>query len=110
MLDRQSFAQLQRDEPAARRWADQVERVLTQERAQGRNPTRETVYTYLAGKEVRSRSGRDTEQQRRTGARRIAAQTTRPGSARSTAATPAQRRGDEFSEQSFLERWGDTPL
>ena len=109
-LDRQAFSQLQRDEPAARRLANEVERVLMEERNQGRNPARETIYTYLAGKEMRERAGKAGAQQRREGQRRIASQTTRPGNSRSTAAAPAQRRGQGDSEEAILERWGDTPL
>lgn len=109
-LDRQSFAQLMRDEPAARRLSDQIEAVLAAERQAGRNPTRETVYTYLAGKELRDRSGRAAAQQRRTGQARIAAQTTKPGNSRSTATPTGARRSGGDSEREIEERWGDTPL
>jgi hypothetical protein len=111
MMDRQSFTQLQRAEPAAKRLSDKVEQLLASERAAGRNSPREVIFNYLLGSELREKAARAGDQQRRTGQRRIAAQTTRPGNSRSTVASHGGRRSaDDNSQEAILERSGDIPL
>jgi hypothetical protein len=111
MMDRQSFTQLQRAEPAAKRLSDKVEQLLASERAAGRNSPREVIFSYLLGSELREKAARAGDQQRRTGQRRIAAQTTRPGNSRSTVASHGGRRSaDDNSQEAILERSGDIPL
>lgn len=97
MLDRQLFVQLAQQEPMAARLQTEVENTLQQARAQGMNPTREAIYNLLIGQEVRSRAKKQTETQRRRGRAQIAAQTTQPGGARSTAASVrnSRRASDE---------------
>lgn len=109
-LDKERFDRLTRDDPVAQRLAGRVEELIAAERMQGRNPDRETALNYLAGKELREKSGRAAAEQRRIGQRRIAAETTRPANSRSTAAAGNARRSDTNSEAAIEERWGDTPL
>jgi hypothetical protein len=94
MLDRQLFTQLAAQEPMAQRLQNEVENTLQQARAQGMNPTREAIYNLLVGQEIRSRAKKQTETQRRNGRARIAAQTTQPGGARSTAGSTRGRQRD----------------
>lgn len=90
-IDRQNFAQLCRDEPAFARLAARVEQELATARGQGSNPTREALANQMLALEVREKSRRDADKQRRSGRAAIARQTTQPGGSRSTAA-PEQRR------------------
>lgn len=109
-LDRQNFAQLQRDEPAARRLAQEVEDGLILARQNNMNPTREAIYNVLIGQEVRNRMKQQTEKQRARGRQQIARETTRPGSTSSTAPAPRrgeQKRSEDLSEAELLERIGD---
>jgi len=109
-LDRQNYTLLTRSDPDARRLAQQVEDGLMLARQNGMNPTREAILNVLVGQETRAmREKRDNEARRR-GRAQIARETTRPGSAASTAPAP-QRRGEkrveDMSEAELLERIGD---
>jgi hypothetical protein len=95
MLDRQLYSQLAQQEPMAARLTTEVENTLAQARQMGMNPTREAIYNLLIGQEVRTRAKKQTETQRRRGRAQIAAQTTQPGGARSTAAGGRSRRGED---------------
>ena len=78
--DRAEFRDLQRDEPAARRMAAEVERQIAEGRAQGlRGLTRVAVYNYLVGQEAREKMKKAGDRQRRTGRANIRRETTRPG-------------------------------
>lgn len=101
-----AFAQLQRDEPSARRLAAQVEQTVQQLRSQGINGiNREGIYNYLLGQEFRTRGRQQTERQRRSGAANVARQTTRPVNGRSnTGGTPGTRRGDPDAADEALLR------
>jgi hypothetical protein len=99
MLDRQHFETLKGADPIARRMSDAVENLLIAARNQGMNPTREMCLNTLFGQEMRAKAQRQADKQRTQGRRRIAAQTTRPGSNGSTAASPrGQRRRDDSDE------------
>jgi hypothetical protein len=94
-LDQQSFRALAAVEPMAARLADQIEKDLALERTRGMNPSREALYNWRIGKEVRERAKKQAETQRRRGRARVEAQTTRPGGAGSTAQAAGRRRGGE---------------
>ena len=96
-IDRMMWSQIRSSEASARRLDSQVESYLAQARSQGMNPTREAIYNLLIGQEVRAKQGRQTEAQRRGAARRVASQTTRPGTPRNGAA-PQQRPRDDSDE------------
>jgi len=103
LLDRQLFENLRRDEPAARRLADQVESTLAQARQQGMNPTREAIYNLLIGQEYRAKAQRQIKAQQRRGRNRIDSQTTRPGTRPSS--VPSQRgRTQDDSEEAIEAR------
>lgn len=91
LLDRQLFSSLCGQEPMAQRLSDEVENTLAQARNQGMNPTREAIYNLLVGQEVRSRAKKQADKQRKNGRAQIAAQTTKPGGTRSTAAATRGR-------------------
>jgi hypothetical protein len=87
-IDRQNFAAVQREEPLARRWGNQIEEMLNLARQQGSNPTREALYNQMLAQQVRDKTKRDGDRQRVAGRRAIARETTTPGGGRSTAAPP----------------------
>jgi len=100
-LDRITWDQIKSREGAARRLDSQVEQYLAAERNQGRNPSREQIYNAIVGYEIRSKSSRQIEQQRRTGARRIASQRTNGTGARSTA--PGRTQAGRGTEDNSIE-------
>jgi hypothetical protein len=95
LLDKQSFELLKQQEPMAARLAPQIEQALAASRQGGFNPTREALYNQMFATEVRAKAKKQAETQRAQGRRRIAAQTTQPGGARSTAPSPRGRRPAE---------------
>lgn len=64
------------------RLADRVEQVLQDYRARGQNAEREQVYKFVLGDELDRKASGQLPRQRAAAARRVAAQTTRPSSAR----------------------------
>jgi len=94
-LDRITWDNIKSRETAARRLDPQVEQYLAAARAQGMNPTRENIYNLLMGQEIRARASRQTETQRRNGARRIASQRTNGATPRSGVAGRGQQRGEQ---------------
>jgi hypothetical protein len=94
MLDRIQFQQTMREKRLPARYADEVESLLSQARQNGMNPSREWLLKAAIGNEILTKKDRETDRQRRSGQRRIASQTTRPGAGtRSTAAGAGGRRG-----------------
>ena len=104
--DRAEFRDLQRDEPAARRMAAEVERQMTDGRARGiQGLTRVAVYNYLVGQETREKMRKAGDRQRRTGRANIRRETTRPGaSGRSAQATAGGRRQADNSPEAVRAR------
>lgn len=81
--DSAAFGALRRSNSAAERLAPQVDALLRQRRAQGMYDLgREQIFTYLYGQEMLSRANRAAPGQRRAAARRIAGQSTQPGTPR----------------------------
>jgi hypothetical protein len=109
-LDRQGFERFCERHPAANRIAAQVEQVLIAERQQGRNPSRQTVATYLLGDELLKRAAKEGTRQRQNGQRRIQQETTRPTNSRSTVAATTGRRTGGDSEAEIFDRIKDVPL
>lgn len=101
-LDKQSFAQLCRDEPMFRPLASRVEQELATARTQNLNPTREAIANQIVALDMREKSRRAAETQRRTGRAAIARQTTQPGGSRSTAAP--ERRNGRDDDASLVQR------
>jgi hypothetical protein len=97
MIDRNSFDQYKASNAIARKYADQVEQALHAMQNRGLNPTRKEVLAILAWPEIERQMERQTTRQRQNGQRRIASQTTQPGTGRSTAASPRQGRSNEPS-------------
>lgn len=104
MQDQADRREFQRSAQASRtmaRLAPQVEQTIATLRQRGDYQTdRETVYTYLYGKEMIEKAREATPRQRRDGQRRIAAQTTRPGSARGD--VPRSRRTPADADENLL--------
>lgn len=85
-MDRQGFQAAARNDPSMQRLAGKVEETIANLRAQGNYTiNRDTVFTFLFGQEALQKRTTAASRQRRDGQRRIAQQTTRPGSARSDA-------------------------
>ncbi len=98
-MDRQSFEARAATDKSRARLKDKVEATAANLRAQGNySLTRETIYLHHLGEDVDRRRGEATPRQRREGQRRIAAQTTRPGAARSDAARGRRSAADADEE------------
>jgi hypothetical protein len=97
-MDRAEFAGFSRGNPHAERLADRVEQTLAAARQQNMNPTRTAIYYLLLGQEVDQKRGGQVRQQQRAGARHVAAQTTQPGTPRSTVAAPRRRPAEDGME------------
>jgi hypothetical protein len=80
--DKQAYDIACRSSPAREKFRAQVEQVLASERAQNRNPDRETIYKWLLGDEMDRKMSRASPAQRNGAARRVAAQRTQPTGAR----------------------------
>lgn len=81
--DKASFNALKATDPLAARYAGEVEERLQAMRAQGQNVDRERLLTFIIGEKARAGSGKAKQKAQANGQRRIAAQTTKPGSQRS---------------------------
>lgn len=82
-MDRQNYATLKAQLPAASRLETQVEQLLRTERAAGNYRfTRQDILRYLVGQEVLEKRASVLPRQQRQGARRVAGQTTRPNGGR----------------------------
>ena len=97
MGDKASFKALCASDPVAARYAQEVEERLTDMRAKGQNVDRERLLTYLVGEKVRQKSGGAKRKQAEDGERRIARQTSRPGTSKGDTETP--RRGGKTLEE-----------
>ena len=86
--------------PMAARYADRVEFRFQQELAAGRPYSRMQVFTYLVGEDALRAGTARANGSRQAAARRVAAQTTRPGGVRSdgAAAGPRGRQNDQSYE------------
>ena len=90
--DKAAFAQLALGDPYAKKYADEVEKLLAEERAKGINWPRETVLNFIAGRKAReARTSPRTEQQRKDAQRRVNSQRTSSESGRSDRAAPRGR-------------------
>ncbi len=90
-LDKQSYDAAARTSRVHRDYSAQVEKLVREERAAGRNPDREVVLKYLVGNDVLERANRAAPAQRGAAARRVAAQRTQPTGARGDAARAGRR-------------------
>ncbi len=101
--DKRDFAQLQREFPGAAQYAAEVERTLEAARSRGRWAlTREDIFNSLYGKAGRERTARQAPRQRADARRRVASQTTRPGSGRGDVARGGGGRSQEDQDLRFL--------
>lgn len=102
-LDKAAFDLSAQSDAGKRRLAAEVERVLSAERAAGRNADRDIVYAYLRGQEVikAEREGKGIRRQRDQATERVRRQTTRPGNGRGGAA-PQSGNGRSTGEDADL--------
>lgn len=89
-LDKQAYDSAARTSRTHQQYRTEVERVLADERRQGRNPDRETILRYLVGRDVIDRAQRAAPGQRTAAARRVNGQRAQPTAARGN--VPANRR------------------
>jgi len=103
-IDRTSWDAACRSDPVRARFTGQVEQVMsTMPPSAARN--RETIFTYLYGQEALRQRNQGSAKQRLSAKRRVDAQTTKPGAARSDGTRErGQGRGD-FNSLSTEERW-----
>ncbi len=109
--DRAAFRSLCAAEPAYAKVADEVERVLREERAAGRGgASREVVAQWLIGKRAIDASKRAGPKQRRQGRERIAQQQGRPGSGGSDVQAPSRRSGRDDDLSALEKRLGKVAI
>lgn len=89
--DRAAFQARAAYDPRYKKYGDQVERVLAEERRQGRDFPRDTVLKFVLGEAVLNSKTKPRQQQ--DGQRRIAQQQARADSGRSDVSTNRQRTG-----------------
>jgi hypothetical protein len=99
------FNALRARDRAADRLAPEVERLLAQNRAAGdMRFGRMDILDLLRGRELRTRGAQAAQQQRRNGAARVAAQTTRPAGAAGDVARSASRARNQDADDIALLR------
>lgn len=104
-FDVSQFETLRQTSPTAARLAPQVEQILQQRRQGGDYSLgRRQILAFLIGEEALNRAGRTTQQQRRSGARAVARETTRPASGRggTEAAAGGRRQSQEDADERLL--------
>ena len=94
--DKSAFHALCASDPTAARYKDRVESKLTELRSQGQNVSREALFTFMFGQDVRAKSGQAKAKQGKDGERRIQRQKVAPGNSRGDAT--ANRRGEQSLE------------
>ncbi len=97
--DKAAFRSLQTSNPLARKYATDVEKVVSDQKARGFTVDRETALKHVLGTRLFEKSMQTTGKERRAGASRIAANTTR-------AARPGGSQGSERGDR----RGGDQSL
>jgi hypothetical protein len=108
LLDKQSFEAVKARWPAARQMASEVESALITLRSQGQNFPREVIFRQIWADKALARAEKQEAQQRTAARRRVASQTTRPGSPRNGAA-PQQRPRDD-SDEALIQRLKNTTV
>jgi hypothetical protein len=94
--DRAAFESKCARTPALAAVADEVEKVLADERRQGRaGATRETIAAYVIGKKALANAGRAKGKQAKRAEQNRSSQTARPGGGRSNVSGSSDRRGSE---------------
>jgi hypothetical protein len=103
-IDRTSWDAACRSDPIKARLSAEVERVRLDEAREGRFPSRDTIFTFLYGQEALRGRNRQTASQRAAAQRRVRAQTTRPGAARSDVGRERSTARDQDSYEGAMER------
>ena len=107
--DRAAFNALQTSDPLARKYADEVERLIKSEKAEGRSVKRETALNFVIGQAMRKRAGAAGTRQGKAAAARVAGASTKPGRMNGDAASDRTgRRGGDPSEAELERRLGST--
>jgi hypothetical protein len=95
--DKSAFHALCASDSTAARYKDKVESELSRLRSQGQNVSREALFTYMFGQDVRSKSGAARAKQGKDGERRLQRQKVAPGNSRGDS-QPAKR-GEKSLEE-----------
>ena len=95
--DKSAFLALCASDATAARYTEKVEAELSRLRSQGQNVSREALFTYMLGKDIRSKSGAARAKQGKDGERRIARQKVAPGNSRGD--RQPERRGEKSLEE-----------
>lgn len=101
--DKAAFNALKATDPLAARYAGEVEERLQAMRQQGQNVDRERLLTFIIGEKARAGSGKAKQKAQANGQRRIAAQTTKPGSQRSDQAGTRGKMSEAEAREKRLE-------
>ena len=107
-IDKSSWDSSARSDPMRAKFSQRVEREVETARGQGREPHRETIYTYLVGQEVLRQRGLKMAQQQNGGRRRVAAQRTTPAGGRSDSVRERAPAGDSY--EAARKRLDNQPL
>lgn len=106
--DRANFTALQATDPLARKYADEVERVVSEQKRNGMTVSREVALNFVIGQAMRKRAaGAGTRQGKAAGAR-VAGATTKPGRTNGDASGDrGGRRSGDLSEADLERRLGN---
>lgn len=107
--DRANFNALQATDPLARKYADEVERVVQEQKRNGMTVSREVALNFVIGQAMRKRAGAAGTRQGKAAAARVAGASTKPGRMNGDAASDRTgRRGGDPSEAELERRLGST--
>ena len=98
--DKSAFETLKARNPMAAKYADDAEKLVASERAQGRNVSREVALNFVIGKKFLEKAPAQTTRQRAAATARVASQTTAP---RSQSGMGREARG-ESDDMATLEK------
>lgn len=96
--DKARFERFQQDNPRAKRYVEDVEKLLDQARRGGTNLPRETVFYYLLGKKVAENTKNKGATTRQAGRENVRREQTRPSAGRGDVGTGA-RKGKSLEER-----------
>ncbi len=107
LADQSAFRALASSDPRVPKYKDRVEQRLTQMRQQGNNASREAIYTYLLGEDVKNRLPATAAKQKDAAAARVSKARGEPTNARSDARSGS---GSKGKLKDLEKRLTDVPL
>lgn len=106
--DRANFTALQATDPLARKYADEVERVVQEQKRNGMTVSREVALNFVIGQAMRKRAGAAGTRQGKAAAVRVSGAQTRPGRTNGDASGDrGGRRSGDLNEADLERRLGN---